>query len=57
MEPEERSEAAAMLRRILDAVDEDRLDALGPSAGLVRQIKGSVVALEALDGPDPTPKE
>lgn len=42
------AEAAALLRRLLEAVDRGELDATTPSAkALVRRMEGAAVALEA----------
>lgn len=46
--PDKPQEAAALLRRLLEAVDRGDLDATGPAAGLVRQIQGAAEALELL---------
>ncbi len=45
----QRHEAAAVLRRILDAVEHGTLEAVGPASGLVRQIQGAAAALEVAD--------
>jgi hypothetical protein len=42
-------EAAAVLRRLLDAVDGGQVMAEGPvGAGVVRQVRGAIVALDAV---------
>jgi hypothetical protein len=48
----ERAEAAAVLRRLLDAVESGELD-VGSAHGrrLLRQLEGAVAALEAADEP------
>jgi hypothetical protein len=46
----DRTEAAALLRRVLDAVDRGALAADGPAAvAVVRRCEGAVIALEVID--------
>ncbi len=45
-------EAAAVLRRLLDMVDAGDVTAEGPvGTGVVRQVRGAIVALEAVATP------
>ncbi len=47
MKASDRTEAAALLRRVLDAVDRGELAADGPAAvAVVRRCEGAVIALE-----------
>lgn len=47
-------EAAAILRRLLDAVDAGELAAGGPlGANVIRQLRGAVAALDAVAAPEP----
>lgn len=43
------AEAASLLRRLLAAVEDDTMEAVGPAAGLVRQMQGAAEALELAD--------
>jgi hypothetical protein len=46
----DRGEAAAQLRRVLDAVESGDLSADGPvGSALVRRLEGAVLALDAVD--------
>jgi len=46
----DRQEAAALLRRVLDAVDRGDLTADGPAAAaVVRLLEGALLALRAVD--------
>lgn len=46
----ERQEAAALLRRVLDAVDSGALAADGPAAvAVVRRMEGALLAVEAME--------
>lgn len=46
-------EAAAVLRRLLDAVDRGDVTAEGPvGAGVVRQLRGAIVALDTAAATD-----
>lgn len=50
---EDAREAAAVLRRLLDAVEAGELDADGPlGARVVRQLHGAVAALHAVEQHD-----
>jgi hypothetical protein len=51
----ERQQAAAILRRVLEAVEQGRLSAAGPVGGrLARRLEGAVTALE-IEAPDRRP--
>lgn len=46
----QRQESAALLRRVLDAVDNGDLAADGPAAvAVVRRLEGALLAVEAMD--------
>ncbi|MHB8670801.1 MAG: hypothetical protein ACYDAD_09630 [Acidimicrobiales bacterium] len=50
------ADAAAMLRRVLDAVDRGELDASGSAAAsLVRHLEGAAAVLEIASGASPRP--
>ena len=50
MSKADRGEAAAQLRRVLDAVESGELSADGPvGSALVRRLEGAVLALDAVD--------
>lgn len=50
MRASDRTEAAALLRRVLDAVDRGELSADGPAAvAVVRRCEGAAIALEVMD--------
>lgn len=50
MKASHRTEAAALLRRVLDAVDRGELAADGPAAvAVVRRCEGAAIALEVMD--------
>lgn len=55
MNRRERKEVAALLRRVLDAVDNGDLAADGPAGvAVVRRLEGALIAVESMDEGLPT---
>ena len=52
----DRLAAAAALGRLLEAVENGTLEAVGPAAGLLRQMQGAAASLELVDDSVEQPK-